>query len=72
MIENRADWNRYLATSDVIQAQEYLPIDRDPRILWIGDSVFDGYWGIQSPDGFDNNVARGGQVMAGQDTRKNR
>lgn len=65
LIENRADWNRYLQSAEVIYAQEYLPIDRDLRIVWIGDQVAGGYWRLQSPDGFHNNVARGGQAMAG-------
>lgn len=66
LIENRSDWRNYLQQTDVIYAQEYLPIDRDLRILWIGDSVFGGYWRVQSANGFHNNVARGGQVIAGQ------
>ena len=65
LIENRADWNRYLQSTDVIYAQEYLPIDRDLRIVWLGDQVAGGYWRLQSPDGFHNNVARGGQTLAG-------
>lgn len=65
LIENRADWNSYLRQADVIYAQEYLPIDRDLRIVWLGDKVAGGYWRLQSSDGFHNNVARGGQVMAG-------
>ncbi|HSG03755.1 MAG TPA: hypothetical protein VLA39_08510 [Marinobacterium sp.] len=65
LIENFADWQRYLKVADVIYAQEYLPIDRDLRIVWIGDQIAGGYWRLQSPDGFHNNVARGGQAMAG-------
>ncbi|NVK00238.1 MAG: hypothetical protein HWE12_01735 [Oceanospirillaceae bacterium] len=63
--ENRADWNRYLQLTEVLYAQEYLPIDRDLRIIWLGDQVAGGYWRMQSADGFHNNIARGGQALAG-------
>lgn len=65
LIENRNDWREYLTKSDVIYAQEYLPIDRDLRIVWIGDKIVGGYWRLQSADGFHNNIARGGEMMAG-------
>ena len=65
LIESRADWNRYLQQSPVIYAQEYLPIDRDLRIVWVGDRIIGGYWRIQAEQGFYNNVAKGGQVETG-------
>lgn len=65
LIENRADWNSYCKKTDVLYAQEYLPIDRDLRLVVIGDKVVGGYWRIQSDNGFHNNIARGGTMMAG-------
>lgn len=65
LIENQADWVRYLALSPVIYAQEYLPIDRDLRIVWVGDQIVGGYWRMQAERGFYNNVAKGGQIEAG-------
>ena len=65
LIENQADWQRYLAQTTVIYAQEYLPIDRDLRIVWVGDQIVGGYWRIQAEQGFYNNVAKGGQVETG-------
>jgi ribosomal protein S6--L-glutamate ligase len=65
LIESRHDWREYLSKSDVIYAQEFLPIDRDLRIVWIGDKIIGGYWRLQSPDGFHNNIARGGEMMPG-------
>lgn len=62
LIENRADWNAYLARTDVIYAQEFLPIDRDMRIIIVGKQLVAGYWRLQGSDGFHNNVSRGGQV----------
>lgn len=65
LIENRADWASYLARTPVIYAQEYLPIDRDLRIVWVGNKILGGYWRLQAEQGFYNNVAKGGQIEVG-------
>ncbi|MAR00068.1 MAG: hypothetical protein CMI00_05960 [Oceanospirillaceae bacterium] len=65
LIESQRDWQAYLAVSPVIYAQEYLPIDRDLRIVWAGNQIVGGYWRIQAEQGFYNNVAKGGQVEDG-------
>ena len=39
--------------------QEYLPIHRDLRVVWVGNKVVTAYWREQG-DGFHFNVARGG------------
>ncbi|MCH8531813.1 MAG: hypothetical protein LAT65_13255 [Saccharospirillum sp.] len=62
LIQSRADWSRYCASSPVLYVQEYLPIDRDLRIVIIGDKVVTAYWRHQAPQGFYNNIARGGWV----------
>lgn len=66
LIENRGDWQRYCECTDVLYAQEYLPIDRDLRIVVIGDRVVTAYWRHQADQGFYNNVARGGRVVHGE------
>lgn len=60
LIENAADWRDYLGRTDVIYVQEHLPIDRDIRVVIVGDKVVSAYWRLQSADGFHNNVSRGG------------
>lgn len=65
MITNERDWRQYLAQTDIIYAQEYLPIDRDLRVVWVGDRVIDAYWRIGAGLSFRNNVAKGGQIMRG-------
>ncbi|MDO3381987.1 ATP-grasp domain-containing protein [Gilvimarinus algae] len=62
LVENRADYNRYRGLTDVIYAQEYLPIDRDIRVIVVGQQSVAAYWRHQSEQGFYNNVARGGIV----------
>jgi ribosomal protein S6--L-glutamate ligase len=65
LIENRTDWRAYLAKTEILYVQEYLPIDRDIRIVIVGDKVITAYWRLQSSDGFHNNIARGGDIMHG-------
>jgi ribosomal protein S6--L-glutamate ligase len=62
LIESRQDWQRYCERTSVLYVQEYLPIDRDVRVVIVGDRVVRAYWRTQAEQGFYNNVARGGQV----------
>ncbi|HDZ07963.1 ATP-grasp domain-containing protein [Pseudohongiella sp.] len=62
LIESRQDWQRYCERTPVLYVQEYLPIDRDVRVVVIGDRVVTAYWRTQSDRGFYNNVAKGGQI----------
>ena len=64
LIENRADWQAYCERTSVLYAQEYLPIDRDVRVVVVGDRVLTAYWRTQAEQGFYNNVAKGGRVVA--------
>ena len=47
--------------SDILYVQEYLPSDRDLRVVWVGDRVVAAYWRVGG-DGFHHNVARGGEL----------
>ena len=62
LIGDEAQWQRYCDSRGVLYAQEYLPIDRDLRIVVIGRHVVAGYWRVQPPGGFLNNVAAGGSL----------
>ncbi len=62
LIDSREDWRAYLARTDIIYVQEYLPIDKDLRIVIVGDEVITAYWRHQSDYSFHTNVSRGGQV----------
>lgn len=62
LIDNLYDWQAYVAKTDVLYVQEYLPIDRDIRIIWVGNNIVNGYWRLQSENGFHNNISQGGQV----------
>lgn len=62
LIEDRQEWKTYVATTDVLYVQEYLPIDRDIRVVVVGDQVISAYWREQASRGFYNNVAKGGAI----------
>lgn len=65
LIESRSQWRDYLQQTPVIYAQEYLEIDRDLRVVWVGDRIVGGYWRLQSDRGFYNNISMGGQIEEG-------
>lgn len=62
LIEEREQWLTYLEKVDTLYVQEWLPINRDIRVVVVGDQVLAAYWRLQSDYSFHNNVARGGSV----------
>ena len=62
LIHTHSDWQQYLGKTDVLYVQEYLPIDRDLRIVLVGKEILAAYWRLQSPYSFHNNLARGGEA----------
>jgi ribosomal protein S6--L-glutamate ligase len=62
LIQTHSDWQQYLGKTDVLYVQEYLPIDRDLRIVLVGDRILTAYWRLQSPYSFHNNLSRGGEA----------
>lgn len=62
LIENREDFKRYCDSHAVLYAQEYLPIQRDCRIVVIGKEMISSYWRIAGEGQFHNNIAQGGSL----------
>jgi ribosomal protein S6--L-glutamate ligase len=62
LIQGNQGWQRYVAMRDVLYVQEYLPIDRDLRLVVIGKKVVAEYWRCSAPGAFHTNVSRGGRV----------
>jgi len=60
-IDSRQELLRYMETNDVLYVQEYLPISRDLRVVWVGKQILTAYWREQG-NGFHFNVARGGVI----------
>lgn len=61
-IDDRAAFLDYAARHPVLYVQEHLPIERDLRIVYVGDRVVTAYWRVAANGGFHNNVARGARV----------
>lgn len=62
LIRNQEDLQAYLSISKVAYIQDYLPSDRDMRIVIIGDQVVHAYWRIAPEGDFRSNVAVGATV----------
>jgi ribosomal protein S6--L-glutamate ligase len=61
-VDTRPPLREWVETIDVVYAQEVLPIDRDLRVVWVGDRVLTAYWRVAEAGTFHNNVARGGRI----------
>lgn len=59
-IKNLSALRTYVENNKVLYIQEKLPIDRDLRVVFVGDQVFAAYWRIAPEGGFHNNISRGG------------
>ena len=62
LIQNKEDLNAYFEESNVYYIQEYLPTDRDIRVVIIGKKAVLAYWRIAAPGEFRSNVALGGTI----------
>ena len=62
LIQNQSELDDYLALTDVAYIQEYLPVDRDIRVVVIGQRVVHAYWRIAPQNEFRSNLAQGGTI----------
>jgi ribosomal protein S6--L-glutamate ligase len=62
LIKDKNELEAYLKVTDVAYIQEYLPTDRDIRVVVIGKKIVHSYWRIASEGEFRSNVALGGIV----------
>lgn len=62
LLEDRRALRAHAERQSSLYLQEYLPISRDLRVVWVGDQVVSAYWRIGAEGAFHNNVAKGGSV----------
>lgn len=62
LIHNENELRNYLDQSGPAYIQEYLPIDRDIRVVVIGNRMIHAYWRIIPENEYRSNVAVGGQI----------
>jgi ribosomal protein S6--L-glutamate ligase len=66
LIQSEAELASHLKSHHPAYIQEYLPIDRDLRVVLIKGRVIHAYWRIQRPGQFRNNVSQGGEISFDQ------
>jgi ribosomal protein S6--L-glutamate ligase len=62
LIKNRYDLESYCKMTKTAYVQEYLPVDRDLRVIVIGRKVVHAYWRIAKNGEFRSNIAAGGKI----------
>jgi len=66
LVQNEEELAAYLRLSSVAYIQEYLSLDRDIRVVVIGDQVVHAYWRLAAPGEYRSNVAAGGTISLGK------
>lgn len=62
LISAKDDLLAYCDITKTAYIQEYIPSDRDVRVVIIGNRVVHAYWRIASVGEFRSNISRGGRV----------
>ena len=62
LVRSPEDLHRYLEKCSLAYIQEYLPIDRDLRVVLVGAKVVHAYWRIARPGEYRSNVSLGGRI----------
>ncbi|WP_114417082.1 ATP-grasp domain-containing protein [Marinospirillum perlucidum] len=62
LLKTEAELFDWAANHETLYIQEKLPIDRDLRVVWVGDDILDAYWRIAPQGQFLNNLSQGGQI----------
>lgn len=61
-IQNKEELDSYLNLTKIAYIQEYLPHERDLRVVIIDDEPVLAYWRIAPPDDFRTNLSLGGEI----------
>jgi len=62
LIRSRDDLENYLSLTATAYVQEYLPLERDMRIVVIAGRIVCAYWRVNPPGEFRSNVGQGGEI----------
>jgi len=62
LIQTPEDLQKYLNRKGTAYIQEYMPIDRDMRIIVIGSQIALGFWRIAGKGTFKTNLSQGGEI----------
>ena len=62
LIKSREELELYCGMTKTAYVQEYLPVDRDLRVIVVGRKAVHAYWRIARDGEFRNNIAAGGRI----------
>lgn len=62
LIQSQDDLSAYTDRTNVAYVQEYLPIDRDIRVVVIGKKAVHAYWRICKSGEFRSNIGKGATI----------
>ncbi|MCK5313304.1 MAG: ATP-grasp domain-containing protein [Desulfobacteraceae bacterium] len=62
LIDNMDDLSEYLSLNQPAYIQQYIPIDRDIRVVIIGEKVRIAYWRESGGNDFRTNISQGGNI----------
>jgi ribosomal protein S6--L-glutamate ligase len=62
LIESLEDYQAYLRTSRAAYVQEFLPIERELRVVVVAGRPLTAYWRVAAPGEFRVNLAQGGRI----------
>ncbi len=60
LLESPAEFHEMTRKMEVLYVQEYLPIDEDLRVVFVGDGIAAAYW--KRGGGFHHNIANGARA----------
>jgi len=63
LVRGPEELSQYLGTHNPAYIQEYLPIERDLRVVVICEKPVHAYWRIHREGDFRNNVSQGGTIV---------
>jgi ribosomal protein S6--L-glutamate ligase len=63
LIKNKSDLEAYLSKTRIAYIQQYIPMERDIRVVVLGKRIVHAYWKESAPGEFRTNVARGGKIL---------
>lgn len=62
LIQSEEDFVTYASNVETLYIQEYLPSDREVRVVVVGEDIYSAYWKIAEAEQFYHNIARGGHI----------
>ncbi len=63
LIRNHGDLEEYLSKNRIAYIQQYIPIEKDIRVVILGKRIVHAYWKEAAPGEFRTNVAKGGRIL---------